>query len=196
MGRRRQDHLARKAHAAGFPARSVYKLEEIDRRTQLLRAGQRVLDLGCAPGSWARYIAQKVGPSGLVLGFDLTPVTIALPPHARCEVLDLLQHDPPLSVDGRGFDVVVSDMAPSTEGVRFADQYRSYELYRRALDIAARALVPEGAFVGKIFQGAELDEAKKATAALFAKTRLIRPEGTRTESYELFVVGVGKKLGQ
>lgn len=195
MGRRRQDHLAKKAHAQGFPARSVFKLEEIDRRTQLLRPGQRVLDLGCAPGSWVRYIAGKVGPQGLVLGFDLSPVTIALPPQARCAVLDLVAEDPPLSVDGRGFDVVVSDMAPSTEGVRFADQYRSYELYRRALDIARRALVPGGSFVGKIFQGAELDEAKKATAAVFGKVRIIRPEGTRSESYELFLVGVGK-VGQ
>jgi 23S rRNA (uridine2552-2'-O)-methyltransferase len=195
VAKRKQDHLARKAHAQGFPARSVYKLEEIDRRTQLLRPGQRVLDLGCAPGSWVKYIAGRVGPTGLVLGFDLQPVSIALPPHARCAVLDVLANDPPLVVDGRGFDVVVSDMAPSTEGVRFADQYRSYELYRRALDIAARALVPGGSFVGKIFQGAELDEAKKATSALFEKTRIIRPEGTRTESYELFLVGAGKKLG-
>ena len=192
MGRRRQDHLARRAHAQGFPARSVFKLEEIDRRTQLLAPGQRVLDLGCAPGSWVRYIASRVGPQGLVLGFDLQPVTIALPAYARCEVLDLQQHDPPLAVDGRAFDVVVSDLAPSTEGVRFADQYRSYELYRRALDIAVRALGPGGRFVGKIFQGAELDEARAATAAAFGKVRIIRPEGTRSESYELFLVGLGK----
>lgn len=192
MGRRRQDHLAKKAHAQGFPARSVFKLEEIDRRTQLLHPGQRVLDLGCAPGSWVRYIASRIGAQGLVLGFDLQAVTIALPPQARCEVLDLVAHDPPLTADGRAFDVVVSDMAPSTEGVRFADQYRSYELYRRALDIAVRALVPGGSFVGKIFQGAELEEARKATAAAFAKVRIIRPEGTRSESYELFLVGVGK----
>jgi 23S rRNA (uridine2552-2'-O)-methyltransferase len=195
LGRRRQDHLAKKAHAQGFPARSVFKLEEIDRRTRLLCPGQRVLDLGCAPGSWVLYIASKIGPQGLVLGFDLTPVTIALPPRARCEVLDLVAHDPPLTVDGHAFDVVVSDMAPSTEGVRFADQYRSYELYRRALDIATRALVPGGSFVGKIFQGAELDEARKATAAVFAKVRIVRPEGTRSESYELFLIGTGK-LGQ
>lgn len=191
-GPRRQDHLARRAKALGFPARSVFKLEEIDRRTQLLRTGQRVLDLGCAPGSWVRYIAQKIGPQGRVLGFDLQPVTIALPPHARCEVLDVMAADPPLSVDGKAFDVVVSDMAPSTEGVRFADQFRSYELYRRALDVATRALVPGGHFVGKIFQGAELDEARAATAAAFDKVRIVRPEGTRTESYELFLVGLGK----
>lgn len=192
MGRRRQDHLARRAHAQGFPARSVYKLEEIDRRTQLLRPGQRVLDLGCAPGSWVRYIASRVGPSGLVLGFDLQAVTIALPAHARCAVLDVAQQDPPLTVDGKPFDVVVSDMAPSTEGVRFADQFRSYELYRRALDIAGRALAPGGSFVGKLFQGAELEEARAATAALFGKVRILRPEGTRAESYELFLVGLGK----
>lgn len=195
MGRRRQDHLARRAHAQGFPARSVFKLEEIDRRVRLFEPGHRVLDLGCAPGSWVRYIASRIGPRGVVLGFDLSPVTIPLPPHARCAVLDLAACDPPLEVAGRPFDVVVSDMAPSTEGVRFADQYRSYELYRRALDIAARALGPDGRFVGKIFQGAELDQARAATAALFDTVRIVRPAGTRSESYELFLVGLGK-LGQ
>jgi 23S rRNA (uridine2552-2'-O)-methyltransferase len=129
-----------------------------------------------------------------VLGFDLQPVTVPLPAQTRCEVLDLTAHDPPLTVEGRAFDVVISDMAPSTEGVRFADQYRSFELYRRALDIATRALRPGGAFVGKIFQGPEFDEARKRTAALFDKVRVIRPEGTRSDSYELFLVGIGKRI--
>lgn len=152
-----------------------------------------MLDLGCAPGSWAKYAAQRVGPKGRVLGFDLRPVEVPLPPNARCEVLDVTARDPPLSVDGRAFDVVLSDMAPSTEGVRFADQFRSYELFTRALEIAAKALAPGGSFVGKIFQGPELADAKSRTAALFAETRVIRPRGTRTESYELFLLGLRKR---
>jgi 23S rRNA (uridine2552-2'-O)-methyltransferase len=191
--RRHQDHFARKAKALGYPARSVFKLEEIDRRVQLLKAGQLVLDLGCAPGSWAQYAAREVGPKGRVVGYDLQPVEVALPPNACCQVLDLATADPPLTIDGRPFDVVLSDMAPSTEGGRFADQFRSYELYARALDIARRALGPGGSFVGKIFQGPELALARAATAAAFSKVRVIRPEGTRRESYELFLVGIGHR---
>ncbi len=108
-------------------------------------------------------------------------------------MLDLLAQDPPFSVEGRAFDVVLSDMAPSTEGVRFADQFRSYELYSRALEIAAKALGPGGFFVGKIFQGPELADARSKTAVLFEQTRVIRPRGTRAESYELFLLGLRKR---
>lgn len=159
----------------------------------LFRPGQLVLDLGCAPGSWAKYAAERVGPKGRVLGFDLRPVEVPLPPNARCEALDVLAQYPPESVEGRSFDVVLSDMAPSTEGVRFADQFRSYELYSRALEIAARSLVPGGTFVGKIFQGPELAKAKAEAAKVFEQTRLIRPRGTRAESYELFLLGLRKR---
>jgi len=193
VGRRRQDHFARRAHALGYPARSVFKLEEIDRRVGLLRKGQRVLDLGCAPGSWVRFVADRVGPSGRVVGVDLKPVEVALPAQVRTLVLDVCAEDPPLELDGKRFDVVLSDMAPSTEGVRFADQYRSFELYGRALDVARRALAPGGSFVGKIFQGAELERAKADTQAAFEKVRIIKPEGTRTESYELYLVGLGRR---
>lgn len=155
-----------------------------------MRAGDRVLDLGCAPGSWAQYAAQRVGPKGVVIGYDLRPVEVPLPPNARCEILDVVGSDLPSS---EPFDVVLSDMAPSTEGVRFADQYRSFELYCRALEMAIRSLRPGGSFVGKIFQGAELAVAKARTAAAFEEVRMIRPQGTRKESYELFLLGVRKR---
>src|SRR5271155_3242925 len=75
------DRFTRAAKEAGYPARSVYKLEEIDRRTRLLRGGPRVLDLGAAPGSWSLYAAKKIGPGGKLLAVDLEPLTVALPPH-------------------------------------------------------------------------------------------------------------------
>src|SRR5687768_5337254 len=112
--RRRPDHYARRAKKEGRPARSVYKLEEIDGRWRLLRRGDRVLDLGCAPGSWMQYAAERVGPGGRVVGYDLAPVTIRLPPQAEAHVADVFALDP--AGLGGPFDVVVSDMAPSTMG--------------------------------------------------------------------------------
>lgn len=189
--RRRQDAYGRRARREGFPARSVYKLEEIDRRARLLRKGQRVLDLGAAPGSWSLYAADKVGPGGRVLAVDLDDHGMddaSLPRQLEFRVVDARE----ASVESLGgpFDVVLSDMAPRTSGQRHRDQYRSYELYRVALAIAERVLVPGGSFVGKLFQGAELHEARDATRALFEKVRIMRPRATRDESYELFLLGL------
>lgn len=198
MAKRRQsprtsDHFTRRAKAAGFPARSVFKLEEIDRRVQLLKPGMRVLDLGAAPGSWALYAAQRVGPSGKVRAIDIQPMEFALPRQVQVEQADIFSLDPiGLAHDGL-FDVVVSDMAPSTSGQRHLDQYRSFELFMQALAIAKAVLTPQGAFVGKLFSGAEFPEAKQAMAQHFARVRVLRPEATRKESYELFVYGAGVK---
>jgi 23S rRNA (uridine2552-2'-O)-methyltransferase len=191
--RRPQDHFGEQAKREGFPARSVYKLQEIDRRVQLLRRGQRVLDLGAAPGSWTLYAAERVGREGKVLGIDLNEARIGLPPQASFQALDVFTLDAQ-AVGGPGsFDVVLSDMAPHTSGQRHRDHFGSYQLYARALEIAAQVLVPGGSFVGKIFQGADFENARKATAQHFDKVRVMKPEASRSESYEIFLVGLGAK---
>lgn len=148
-----------------------------------------MLDLGASPGSWTLYAAERVGPSGRVLGIDLDESEIELPPHARIRAVDVFEADPQ-SFNGP-FDLVISDMAPKTSGQRHADQYRSFELVMRALELAKIVLVPGGAFVAKIFQGAEFEQARDALRAVFDKVRIIRPEATRDESYEIFLVGLG-----
>ena len=191
--RRPQDHFGERAKREGYPARSVYKLQEIDRRVQLLRRGQRVLDLGASPGSWTQYAAQRVAREGKVVGIDLNPARIALPAHVSFQELDIFALDA-LSAFGAGsFDVVLSDMAPHTSGQRHRDQFGSYELYMRALEIASQVLVPAGSFVGKIFQGPEMEQARDATRAYFDSVRIIKPEASRSESFEVFLVGVGAK---
>jgi 23S rRNA (uridine2552-2'-O)-methyltransferase len=190
---KKPDRFTVAAKKAGFPARSVFKLEEIDRRARLFRPGLRVLDLGAAPGSWALYAARRVGPRGRVFAVDLQPLHTALPPNVEFLQADALASP---EVEGRGpYDVVLSDMAPSTTGVRFADQARSFELFMGALAIAEKTLAPGGAFVGKIFMGEDLPLARAKVRELFAKERLIRPEGTRASSYEVFVVGERRKGG-
>ena len=186
------DHYTRRAKREAFPARSVYKLQEIQKRFRVIRKGGHVLDLGCAPGSWTQYAAELTGPGGTVIGIDLKKVGMALPAHVRLLQGDILVPDATITAAlAPGFDTVISDMAPKTSGQRHADQYRSYELVMRALDLAKQVLVPGGTFVAKIFQGAEFEEARSALREAFGKVRIIRPEATRDESYEVFLVGLG-----
>ena len=190
---KKPDRFTVAAKKAGYPARSVFKLEEIDRRVKLLRQGMRVLDLGAAPGSWALYAAKKIGHHGRLLAVDLQPLAQALPPNCEHVQADVVSaSDETLGKLGP-YDVVMSDMAPSTTGVRFTDQSRSFDLFMRALDVAGRLLKPGGTFVGKIFMGEDLPVARAKVRALFDKERLIRPEGTRASSYEVFVIGEGRK---
>jgi 23S rRNA (uridine2552-2'-O)-methyltransferase len=194
--RRPQDHFGERAKREGYPARSVYKLQEIDKRVHLLRRGQRVLDLGAAPGSWTQFAAQRVEREGKVVGIDLNPARIALPSHVSFHALDIFKFDAVAELGAQSFDVVLSDMAPHTSGQRHRDQFGSFELYMRALEVASQVLVAGGAFVGKIFQGPELERARTATRAQFETVRIIKPEASRTESYEIFLVGLGAKLAQ
>lgn len=195
-GRRRapkrpQDSYGRRAQKEGYPARSVYKLEEIDRRVQLFRRGARVLDLGASPGSWTLFAAGQVGREGKVMGLDIQPPRTALPPQASIEVLDVMTVDADALGGPRSFEIVISDMAPATSGQTHRDQYLSFELYMRALQVAQMVLVPGGKFVGKIFQGQEFPQAKEATQQAFEKVRIIKPDATRSESYEVFMIGLG-----
>jgi 23S rRNA (uridine2552-2'-O)-methyltransferase len=187
------DRFTRAAKKAGFPARSVFKLEEIDRRTRLLRPGMRVLDLGAAPGSWSMYAARKIGAQGKLLAVDLEPLTVTLPPNAVFDQGDAFALDNTALGRFAPYDVVLSDMAPKTTGSRITDQTRSFELFMRALAVAANLGGPGSAFVGKIFMSDDLPAARAELRRHYAQERLLRPEGTRAVSMELFVVGLGKR---
>lgn len=160
---------------------------------KLLRPGQRVLDLGAAPGSWSLYAAKKIGPSGKLLAVDLTDIPTPLGPNAtfsRGDALSLSNEDLALFAP---YDVVLSDMAPSTTGSKIADQARSSELFMRAAAIASALCAPGGSFVGKIFMSDDFTAAREALRALFAEVRTLRPEGTRSSSVEVFLVGLQRK---
>ena len=187
------DRFTRAAKDAGFPARSVYKLEEIDRRVRLFRSGQRVLDLGASPGSWSLYAAQKIGPSGKLLAIDLEPLRIGLAAPAEFVQGDALSLTNEELARFAPYDVVLTDMAPKTTGNRVTDQSRSYELFMRALAVAATLGAPGGAFVGKIFMSDDMKAARAEVRRLYASERLIRPEGTRAISMDIFAIGEGKR---
>jgi 23S rRNA (uridine2552-2'-O)-methyltransferase len=186
-----QDANTLRARQQGYPARSVFKLEEIDRRVRLLRPGMRVLDLGASPGSWSLYALEKIGKAGKLVAIDLKPLEVALPPSGTFVLGDARESE---ALEGLApYDVVLSDMAPNTSGNRNADQARSFELFMFALDVAAKLGAPGGSFVGKIFMGEDFPNARAELKKHFATEKIIRPEGTRSVSYEIFLVGQGKK---
>jgi 23S rRNA (uridine2552-2'-O)-methyltransferase len=191
------DFYARKAKKEEFAARSVYKLKEIQQKYHIIGRGDKVLDLGCAPGSWLKYAAEQVGNTGQVLGIDLKEVNIALPAHVRIfcgDVFDLADHKENMAqaIDS-GYHVVLSDMAPSTTGHKETDSARSYQLCRAALDIASVSLLEGGSFVCKIFQGGDFEEFVRSVRTAFDKTKIFKPQSCRKESKEIYIIGKGKK---
>ncbi len=172
-------------------ARSVYKLEDMDARLRIFVPGDRVLDLGCRPGSWLQYARKVVGPQGVVVGVDRDPLPEIFP-GARILVGDIFATtDEDLLGDLKAFDVVLSDMAPDTTGVRATDQARSLALFEEALGRAERLLAPLGRFVGKIFQSPEVDRLRKRMATRFSEVRLFRPDASRPGSTEVYLAGKG-----
>lgn len=191
-----KDHYFKKAKEQNFAARSVFKLEEIDQKLKLIRPGDRILDLGASPGSWSQYCSKKVGDKGQVLGVDLSPVNVKLPNahFIQADLRDLnLEHvfseygfPPP-------FDLVISDMAPKTTGIRLTDQARSFELCELALDVARRYLKPGGHFVCKLFHSDDFKTLKAEILKEYSKFEAIKPDSTRKISKEIFLIGIRKK---
>jgi len=157
----------------------------------LIRAGDRVLDLGCRPGSWLQYALKVVGPHGAVVGIDRDPLPKPIP-GARVMQGDIFTTpDAELLGTLAAFDVVLSDMAPNTTGTRATDQARSASLFDEALTRAERLLAPGGAFVGKIFQGPDVEALRKRMAGRFSDVRTLKPEGSRAASIEIYLAGKG-----
>lgn len=184
------DRFSRQAKEEGYAARSVYKLQDIQRRTRLLRPGQRVVDLGCAPGSWLGYAAEQVGARGVVVGVDLEEPTVRPGPVIVRSVLEVEPAEI-LEALGGPADVLLSDMAPRTTGDTFGDHVRQIELANRALTVALAVLAPGGAFVCKVFDGEEAHAFVQSIRPHFAETRRVRPEAVRQNSREFFVVATG-----
>ena len=188
------DHYTIRAHREGFPARSVYKLEEIQSSFRVIKKASRVLDLGCSPGSWLLFASRIVGDKGLVVGVDIDPVSLQLPPNAEFVRHDVVSWDESfLEAIGHDFDTVLSDMAPLTTGSKFVDACRSLELSKCASQLAARVLKPGGAFVCKVFQGPDFKGFSDQLSKCFCRVARVKPKSSRKASREIYVVGLGKK---
>lgn len=186
-----RDFYFKKAKERHFAARSVFKLEEIDQRFKIFKTGQKILDLGCAPGSWSQYAAEKIGAGGHCIGIDLSKVNIVLP-NVTFHQGDAFDEHTIDQLTTEPFDIVMSDMAPKTTGIRIQDQTRSFELCKRALEVAKVRLKKNGHFIVKFFQSEDFDTYLKMMRPLFQKTELLRPKSTRKASYEIYIVGLKK----
>lgn len=188
-----EDHYTRRARREKWLARSVYKLEEMDRKFNLIRKGGRLLDLGCYPGSWSQYGIRKVGPGGAVTGIDLTPPDAIHFPNFRFIKGDVLAMDPAwLRRQVGARDVVMSDLAPQTTGDRWADTVRSIRLAERAAEIARAVLGRGGRFVCKVFEGEDLAPFRADLAGHFRRVRLFRPGAVRKGSREIYLVALDR----
>lgn len=187
----RADAYTRRAKSEGYPARSVFKLREIDKRVRLFKSGQSVLDLGAAPGSWTLYAAERVGPRGRVLAVDLKAIEQPMPENVTVVTGDALSLENDALQLFAPYDVVVSDMAPNTSGSKARDQALSFELFMRALEVAIALGKPGSSFAGKLFMSNDFQAARKAVADRYREVKTIRPSGTRQQSSEVFIVGLG-----
>jgi 23S rRNA (uridine2552-2'-O)-methyltransferase len=195
------DPYVKLAHKEGYRARAAYKLKEIDEALSLIRPGQRVVDLGSAPGAWSQYVRRKLSPQGAAVGeLNGTIISIDLLPMDPIEGVQFLQGDfreaevlaqLEALVDGRKLDVVVSDMAPNLSGVESVDAARISHLIELAVEFAVQHLKPDGALVVKVFHGSGYTQLVQLFKDTFRVVKPIKPKASRDRSSETFLVGMG-----
>ncbi|MEW6721560.1 MAG: RlmE family RNA methyltransferase [Thermodesulfobacteriota bacterium] len=195
---KRKDAFYLRAKKEGYRSRAAYKLTQIAGKEKAVRPGDRVIDAGAAPGGWSQVLLELVGRKGKVAAVDLLPMDPLPGDHFRFWQRDLT--DPALPAELIAFlggmaDAVVSDAAPNTTGSAFTDQARSANLVRSVFALARETLKEGGAFLAKIFGGAESDEVFAELKPFFRELRRIRPEATRRESFEMYFLGKGYKRG-
>jgi 23S rRNA (uridine2552-2'-O)-methyltransferase len=187
-----KDHYFNKAKQENYLARSIYKLEEIDQKYKVLKKGNFVVDFGYYPGSWIQYTSSVIGEEGRVVGIDIQEVNKKLSGLTNVRVYqkdifnisDLSQ----LEVQDQ-FDVVLSDMAPSTTGVQSLDQIRSLNLVESVFGILPKFLKPGGNFVIKVFDSQNAQNYLKEQKTRFSEFSYLKPKSTRSVSKEFFVIG-------
>ncbi len=193
-GNKWEDHYTRKAKKDKYPARSVYKLQEIQKKFKVIKKGDKVLDLGCAPGSWLIYASELSGKNSKTVGIDLKELSINLPANTKAYKGDILKPEDGIAEKiGKEYNVVLSDMAPATTGNKDVDSLRSYNLCEMALNVANDILMPGGFFVCKIFQGGDFDEFVNQVKGSFKKHKIFKPESCRKASKEIYIIGIEKK---
>ena len=189
------DFWSRKAFAEGYPARSVYKLKEIDEKFGFIKKNYTVLDLGAAPGSWTVFLLRSMNGSGKVVSCDLNP----LAKDVKSDNLKFIQGDLNLpeireKIKACGpYDLVVCDAAPLKTGNRMVDTVRSEGLVEMAIWYAQTMLKKGGNFAVKIFQNGDQQSLLKKMREIFTTARGFKPEACRSESFETYLIGLNKK---
>lgn len=186
---RLNDHYLLKSRADAFRSRAAYKLEEIDLKYKLIKSGNKILDLGAAPGSWSQYAMRKAGGKAKIIAIDLLPIdpiegVIIL----QGDIRDEGNQKQIIELAAGRLDLILSDMAPDTTGVHFADTENSAMLVHLALDIAEKLLKPGGSFVAKVFEGSEYQALLQRARKMFGFAKSFNPKASLTRSREIFLV--------
>ncbi len=188
------DPFVQLAQKEGYRSRAAYKLLEIDAKDHLFKPGLVVVDLGATPGGWCQVAANKIGPSGKIIGLDLLPleplrgVEFIQGDFRDEEVLKKLE----ASLQGKPVGLVISDMAPNFSGVGAVDQDRSIYLAELAMEFAVEHLNEDGSFLVKVFQGAGFEAYFKLLRSRFTKAVARKPKASRDRSSEVYLLGTGK----
>jgi 23S rRNA (uridine2552-2'-O)-methyltransferase len=194
-----KDFYFKKAKKENHLARSIYKLEEIDKKYHMFKRGQSVIDLGCSPGSWLEYALSKIGKNGVIFGIDLKEVKKQFPQNVKVIKGDIYDYEnfkqtiKKTSILPDKFDIVISDIAPNTSGQKDIDAYRSFELCVQGLKVCEQFLKTGGHFITKIFMGEDFKTFLDAIKSSFEKHKVYKPKSSRSESVEVYVIGWNKK---
>ena len=188
--KQKRDQFVKKARSQGYRARSAFKLEEIDKKYRLIKPHFKVVDLGCAPGSWCQYVATKINSAGQIVGVDLLEMNEIknvqfiqgdfTDPEIQQNLHSLIKQD--------HVDLVLSDMAPNITGIRITDQANAEYLQDAILSYTVNSLIKGGNLFTKIFEGESAKLIQKKYAEYFEKVQVIKPEASRAESKEIFLL--------
>lgn len=190
------DSYTLRAHREGYPARSVYKLEEIQAANKIVKPGDKVLDVGAAPGSWTLYTHRElIKGNGEIIAVDLNPLNLnPVPPTVTAYVGDAFSKEIRAKLTSHGpFDAIISDAAPMTTGNRTVDTSRSEWLAEQVVILAQEQLKVHGNLVIKIFQGGGQQEILKTMRDMFVKAKTLKPKACRVDSFETYLIGLDKK---
>jgi len=193
--REKPDFYAEKARKEGYPARSVYKLEEIQKKFNIIRPGFKIIDVGASPGSWTMYALKLTKGKGLVVAADLKPMGLKKGyPNFYFKQGDIFKEETINFLAEKGpYDTILSDAAPSTTGNRTIDTGRSYSLVEQIIGLSNPLLKKEGSMVLKIFQGGDEKELLDYMKTIFETVRIFKPKSVRKQSFETYFIGMSYK---
>lgn len=188
---KKQEHFYKKAKTEGYRARSAYKLKQIQKRFQVMKQGDTVIDLGAAPGGWSQVAQEIVGNQGMVVGIDLQKITpIDGIVFFKGDITDKTSLSTlKQSIGNKDADIILSDMSPNISGNYSVDHARSIYLSQQAYDVAKQLLIEKGNFVCKIFQGELLQEFVSTLKNQFQSIKRFSPKASRKSSSEIYLIG-------
>ncbi len=195
VARQNRDPFVKMARQGGFRARAVFKLEQIDRKYRLIKPASLVIDLGCAPGSWSRYVAARVSGENQVIAVD----HLAMQPIEKVTFIhgdfttDAVIERIVAALAERSADLVLSDMAPNISGIRSRDQARAQALQCAVVEFCRRYLKPGGVLLTKLFAGESAPTIRQLVSDTFEQVRTVKPPASRTESKEIYLLARGRR---